>query len=151
MSQILIILIGVSLHLVPVDVTTFTIQMERGEVSLTRQAADEWKMNGTPVTFQVTHAILTIESGGNEQKTDFSEMAGVGKHTNWAKLKQVKLGGTPAQIERKANGVDFVLKAQQGGKGAPHTYQVRWELAAKKPGPNKVRISSDSTAGSGRD
>ena len=140
MSQILIILIGVSLHLVPADVTTFTIQMERGEVSLTRQAADEWKMNGTPITFQVTHAMLTIKRGGNEQKIDFSEMADVGKNTNWAKLKQVKLGGTPAQIARKANGVDFVLEAKQG-KGVPQTYQVRWELATKKPGPNKPDAS----------
>ena len=141
MSQILITLIAVSLHLVPADVTTFTIQMEKGEVSLTRQAADEWKMNGTPVTFQVTHAMLTIKSGDNEQEIDFSEMAGVGKNTNWAKLKQVKLGGTPAQIERKANGVDFVLEAKQGGKGAPKTYQVRWELATKKPGSNKPDAS----------
>ena len=125
MSQVLIILIGISLHLVPADVTTFTIQTEKGEISLTRQADDHWQINETPVTFNVTHATLVIESEGEKQEVEFSEVAAVGKDTDWAKLKQIKLGNVSIQIKRKANGVDFILKATRGDKDAPRTHKAR--------------------------
>ena len=137
MSQVLIILIGISLHLVPADVTTFSIQTEKGEVSLTRQADDHWQINETPVTFNVTHATLVIESDGEKQEVEFSEIAGVGKDTDWAKLRQIRLGSVSIQIKRKANGVDFIMKATQGDKYVPRTYKARWKRSPKKSNSNK--------------
>ena len=127
MSQVLIILIGVVLNLVPLDVTSITIPSEKGEVSLTKQAGGDWILNGSPISFRADGAELTMKAGGKEQKFDLSKMAGIDKKADWAKLKEITLGGRPAQILPKANGLDFVLEAEEGDKNAPRTYEARWK------------------------
>jgi hypothetical protein len=132
MSQVLLILIGVVLNLVPADATSVTIPTEKVEMRFTRQGGGEWSLDGSPLQFHVNNTELTLKIGDKKQKLDLSKMAGIDKNTDWAKLKEIKLDGEPAQILRKPNGLDFVLKAAQGDKNAPRTYEVRWGQSKAK-------------------
>ena len=143
MSEVLVILIGVALNFVPADATTLNIQVERGQIRLEKQADGGWNMGGGPINFSADHAEVTINAGGEAQKLDFAKRAGIPENSDWTKLKEIRLRGTPAQIERKDNGLDVVRKAE-GDEAAPQTFRVRWEPVAKKSGekraPNPVSV-----------
>jgi hypothetical protein len=132
MDQVLLILICVFLNLVPADATSVTIPSEKAEMRLTREDGGIWSMDGSPLHFHVKGTELTMTMKDKGQKLDLSEMAGIDKNTDWTKLKEINLGGRPAQILRKVDGFDLVLKAEQGDKNAPRSHEVRWKQPKAK-------------------
>jgi hypothetical protein len=130
-----IILLVAVLNLIPARVTTFTMAADGTQtIRFTKQADGGWKGVQLPTegigTFYVAGTKLTTKENGKESSMYLAKMLGVEEKTNWSKLKEIKVGSTARQIERKANGVDFVLKEKKGDSTLTMTWKVRWE--AKK-------------------
>jgi hypothetical protein len=128
----MIILIGVALNLAPPDATSLTLQMQRGGIQLTKQASGEWNLSGSPLNFVADDSELSIKGSGNNQTIGFAKLAGIDTDADWSELKQITLRGTPAQIQRMANGLDVVLQAKLGDTRPPQTHMLRWRSSEEK-------------------
>ena len=132
MMSILAILVVVVLNLVPSNVTTFNMQMnENDTIRFTRQSDGGWNAVKLPKndlgTFYVDGAKLTMKGEGKKYTQDISTMLGVDKDTDWKKLKEVKFGDSPLQIERKEDGLDLILTEKDGDRETKQTFKVRWD------------------------
>ncbi len=132
MMSIFAILIVVVLNLVPADVTTFTMQMNENEtLRFTKQAEGGWNAVELPKddlgTFYVDGTKLTMKGEDREHTQNLAKMLGVDEDVDWKELKEIKLGAAPVQIERKKNGLDFILTAKREGSETKRTFKVRWD------------------------
>ena len=67
-----------------------------------------------------------MKGEGKEHTQDLATMLGVNEDTDWKNLKEIKLGAAPVQIQRKADGLDLILKEKNGESEVEKTFTVRW-------------------------
>lgn len=133
-----------TMHLVPADVTTFTIETGANQpMRCTKQPDGGWTVAGMGMggTFSCEGSRLTVHAAGKEDETfDLADL--YGEHLEqWIAVEDKKqptklvLGETMVQVEPKERdpdgraGIDFVVTF---GKKPPKVVPVRWEPAPQK-------------------
>ncbi len=137
MMSIFAILLVAVLNLVPADVSTFTMVMHENEtIRFTKQADGGWNAVELPKddlgTFYVDGTKLTMKGEGKTHTQDLATMLGVNSKTDWSKIKELKMGGTPIQIQRKKSGIDFVLSHKKEDEVISRTFKVSWDSKKNK-------------------
>ena len=73
-----------------------------------------------------------MKTNGRTRTVDLSGHLDIDKDTDWAKLKTISLKGATLKIERKLNGLDFILRDGKKGDGREESMKVRWEVPKKE-------------------
>lgn len=131
MSSVFAVLVVAVLNLVPAEVNEFTMEMPGDEkIRFTRRAEDGWRAVEQPDddlgTFRVDGTKVTMNIGGRERMYDFARFFDVDENTTWSELKQIEFGSRTIRIQRKDNGIDFVMAGGGGNQDEPRTFKVRW-------------------------
>ena len=142
MIGMLTLILFCTMHLVPADVTTFTIETGANQpMRCTKQPDGGWMVAGMGGTFSCEGSRITVHATGKEDETfDLAEL--YGEHLEqWIAVEDKKqptklvLGETMVQVEPKERdpdgraGIDFVVTI---GKQPPKVVPVRWEPAPQK-------------------
>lgn len=127
----LTVLLVAVLNIVPAHVQTFSLTMPGGPaLQFTKQTDGGWKgvkpTGDDPRLFYVTGTKLTMKGGGKEITQDYAETLGLTKAPDWKELKDLTAGTQHIRIERRPDGLDFLLP----GKDAEHRCLVRWPTEA---------------------
>jgi len=132
MSSVLVVLLIAVLNMLPANVQTFTMEMApETTIQFTKQKDGGWVGSTHPGeeigTFYVNGTKMTVKSKAKEHTDDFAQLLGTDEKTDWKTIGELKVGPTPLKIERKTNGVDFVLKQKNQDREETKTFKVRWE------------------------
>lgn len=141
MQGMLTLILFCTMHLVPADVTTFTIETGANQpMRFTKQPDGGWTVAGMG-TFSCAGSRITVHAPGKADQT-FDLADSFGEHLEqWIAVEDKKqptklvLGETMVQVEPKERdpdgraGIDFVVTI---GKKPPKVVPVRWEPAAQK-------------------
>jgi hypothetical protein len=134
--SIFTIFLVAALNLLPPGVTEFSLAMPKSQpVQFIQQPDGGWKgvkaNSAQAPLFYIHGTELTMKTGDKEMKNDLATMLGVTATTNWKELTEVKIGEKPVQIQRQADGLDFVVKLPKDNKDVEVRYPVRWTAAPK--------------------
>ena len=135
----LTILLVAVLNIIPAGVKTFSLTLpDNKPIQFTKQADGGWKgvkqTGDDPRLFYVTGTKLTMKGGEQEFTQDYAETLGLTAPPNWKELKTLTAGTQLIRIERRPDGLDFVLPGKQDGKDIDRHCLVRWPA---EPAPKK--------------
>lgn len=129
MSQMLLIVFFIAAHLVPVNVSEFTVSFEDDEnITFTRQSADSWKIKEDSKNqlgvISIKGTSITVGPKDQQSTIDISQILSVSTNTNWKTVSEVKMGEQSLHVQRNKAGA---VISTPSGKETTQSFKVKWE------------------------